>query len=57
MACILNSELCPLLVKVAVEEIDGVAADSEPTNTAESDTDTDKKLCCRKEAARCFMSV
>jgi len=28
-------------VKVAVEEIDDVAADSEPTNTAESDTDTD----------------
>jgi len=28
-------------VKVAVEEIDGVAADPEPTNTAESDTDTD----------------
>jgi len=46
-------------VKVAVEEIDGVAADSEPINTAESDTDTDtdNKLCCRKEAARCFVSV
>ena len=28
-------------VKVAVGEIDGVAADSEPTNTAECDSDTD----------------
>ena len=28
-------------LKLVVEEIGGVAADSEPTNTAGSDTDTD----------------